>query len=221
MSRALLIVGAFEPELAPLKERLSCISPALTYQLHFAAVGVGAVAAAVGTIRAVQALNSQGSCFPDLSATHLIFVGSLGGYNQSSPLLRGFLATESRLLAPEVERGEAYFPAPLICSYEAHQPWREQILSTLGDRIQSGPVYSPLAISKNSTLSPKLIQAAEPAGENLELFGIAEACAQLGLSWSALGVVTNRVGPEAHSEWRKNFETAAEITADLVCSLFS
>jgi purine-nucleoside phosphorylase len=55
--------------------------------------------------------------------------------------------------------------------------------------------------------------------ENLELFSIAEPVLSSAASFGAVIATTNRVGPNAHQEWRAHFVAAANLTATTLAKL--
>ena len=56
--------------------------------------------------------------------------------------------------------------------------------------------------------------------ENMEVYGVAWACTIAAVPWSAVLGVTNRVGPEAHAQWRANRAEAEAAARHLARRLF-
>lgn len=197
----LLILGAFEPELEPLR-RDAPQHPGL----RFAAVGVGLAAAAAGTAAAICSIRPG----------HVLFIGSAGAVDPKTPLLTSVIFTRVHLAAEGVIEGSAYQPAPLrdVCS--ADSEWSNSLHSMLVPAPQLGAAYTPLAITRETARAQRFATAFHSYFENLELFGVAEACAQHGVTWSALAVVTNTVCPEGHEQWKTHFRSAAERTSALL-----
>ncbi len=50
--------------------------------------------------------------------------------------------------------------------------------------------------------------------EHMELFGVAHACARVGIPVTALLGITNVVGPEAHAQWKANRATVEAATRE-------
>lgn len=50
--------------------------------------------------------------------------------------------------------------------------------------------------------------------EHMELFGVAHACARVGIPVTALLGITNVVGPHAHDQWKANRATVEAATRD-------
>ena len=52
--------------------------------------------------------------------------------------------------------------------------------------------------------------------EHMEAWGVARAAAQAGVPFAAVLAITNRVGPDAHAEWRSNRARAEAAARDAV-----
>ncbi|MCB0359859.1 MAG: hypothetical protein KDD44_09490 [Bdellovibrionales bacterium] len=194
-----LILAAFEPELTPLRQ-LEAAHPSLS--LH--SVGVGMVEAALGTTRLLAAL-------PDVSNTEVLFIGSAGALSPELQLLTPVVASFAALGDPSLARGESYLPDICPTTFPANEL---SSLPFLG--ISRCGIATPASISATESLAALLQEQTKASAENLELFGVATACASFGVPWSALSVITNHVGPAAHQQWKQNMPRAAEITAELI-----
>jgi len=186
MARGLLL-AAFPPELAGLDER-----PPPGWRVALA--GVGAIAAAAATARLLAEER------PD----RLLFVGTCGAYDGRLPV--GALLSASEVLAVSLDEleGRAYRPGP------ERRRWAPGwALPFPGHAVAVTP-----AITRTAEGAARL--AAVAAAEHLELSGVFEAAQAAGVPAAAALAVANRVGPEAHAEWRARH---AEASRALVAAL--
>lgn len=91
-------------------------------------------------------------------------------------------------------------------------------LSELG--LRSVDVVSSGAISLEEHLPENLKKTARPLVENLEIYGALPQLISSGLTVYAVLGVTNKIGREAHEEWKAHFRKAAEMTASLIGEMF-
>lgn len=175
-----LLLAAFPPELAGLDR-----TPPRGYEVSL--TGVGALAAAVSTTRALERGRFS----------RVLFLGTCGAYD--ARLGRFDLLCASEVIATSREEilGGAFRPQA-----EIHR-W------TPGYELPL-PGYAvavPGAITGTEEGSRALARVA--AAEHLELAGVFAACAAYGVPVAAALAVANRVGPEAHSEWMANHAEAS------------
>jgi nucleoside phosphorylase len=170
-----LLLAAFPPELCGLDA-----APPPGWRA--ACVGIGAVTAAVATARLLS----------ERPVGRVLFVGTCGAYD--ARLAPGDLLAASEAIATSLEEreGRAYRPAAERVRWPAS--W------ALPARFAPHAVAVPPAIT--STIAGAAALAALAAAEHLELTGVFAACAELGVPVAAALGVANRVGPEAHAEWR-------------------
>jgi len=74
-------------------------------------------------------------------------------------------------------------------------------------------VVNSLCVTSSEQLSAAIRQKTDGEVENLELFGVAMAAAQLKLPWSALLGLTNQVGPLGGPQWKENHHQLADSSA--------
>ena len=191
-----LILAAFEPELEPLRKTLRSGTG-----VTLATVGIGIAEAAARTAVLLAAKPTQ----------HVLFIGSAGSSDPEIPLLALVTATEVILADPDRQAGRSYLPSAAVTRYSASVP--KEILNL---HAIAKPYYSPAAITSDLQLAIALRESTGASIENLELFGIAAACAAENVAWSALSVITNHIGPQAHQEWKNSYLQAAELTAAAV-----
>jgi purine-nucleoside phosphorylase len=130
----------------------------------------------------------------------LLFVGTCGAYDDR--LAVGDVLSAGQAVATSVEEaeGRAYRPAAEITRWPA----------TWMLALPAHDVAVPPAITL--TDAGALALARVGSAENLELAGVFAACAFAGIPAAAALGVTNRVGPGAHAEWRReNVRVSARV----------
>ena len=155
-------------------------------------MGIGAVAAAVGT----AGLLSR------VAPARVLFVGTCGAYDDR--LAIGDLLSAAFVLATSLEEA----------SGAAYRPGAEVSRWTPGFRLplpEHGVAVTP-AITRTAAGAAALGRVA--AVENLELSGVFAACASAGIPVAAALAVANRVGPRAHEEWREHHASASRALVD-------
>jgi nucleoside phosphorylase len=182
-----LLLAAFPPELAGLDA-----APPPGWAA--ACTGVGALAAAVETARLV--------------ATHrparVLFVGTCGAYD--TRLAVGDACAAGEVLATSLDEAEGRAYRPAIERTRWTPGWALPLAAVV--------VAVPPAITRTAEGAARLADVA--AAEHLEVSGVFEACRAAGVSCAAALAVANRVGPDAHAEWRANH---ARVSRELVARL--
>jgi len=187
--RPSLLLAAFPPELAgwdatpPAGWRVAC-------------TGVGALTAAVATVRLLS----------ELDPARVLFVGTCGCYDARLQPGDAVWASEALAVSQDELEGRAYRPAIEVVR------WPATLVPALPFPVHS--VAVPPGITRTEEGARRLGERA--AVEHLELTGVFAACAQAGVPCGAVLAVANRVGPEAHREWRENHERVSrELMARL------
>ncbi len=195
-----LILGAFEPELTPLREFISAF-PTVT----LAETGIGITIAAARTALAIDSIKP----------TSVIFIGSCGTSSPASGLLDIVVGTSTVLAntASATISDSAFFPKGLSCRLPAGEELNATARIVYGDKVTHSAIYSPVAISCSEELGLALALQTGAHYENLELFGVATACAEANVPWIAFSAITNRINQAGHDEWVKNHVSAAQKTA--------
>ncbi len=178
-----LLLSAFAPELSGLDRR-----PPPGWVV--ATVGIGAVTAAVETARLLREHRPR----------RLLFVGTCGAYDER--LAVGEVIAAAAAIATSVEEvlGRAYRPAAETTRWPTG--W------TLP--LPTHDVAVPPAITLTWEGARALARVAPV--EHLELTGVLAACAAAGIPAAAVLGVANRVGPDAHAEWkRENARVSARV----------
>ena len=172
------VVAAVEAELGPLEGT---------------ALGVGPLRAAAAAARLVEATR------PDA----VVLVGSAGSY-PGGPAVGEVVS--SRLLGwadGASALNQAYVPLP-----PAPVEGAPTLLAHTD--VTRATVLTVAAITTEPALIGALARYGEQAWEveHLEATAVAVACAQAGVPFLALLGIANRVGPNAHEEWKQNRASA-------------
>jgi len=168
-----LLLAAFAPELAGLDA-----TPPTGWVA--AVAGVGAVPAAVATARLLAAHE------PD----RVLFIGTCGAYDDR--LRVGEVVSAAEAIATSLEEVSGW----------AYRPERERVrwAATFALPFPGHAVAVPPAITRTAE-GGRALAGVAPA-EHLELTGVFAACHAAGVPVAAALGVANRVGPDAHAEWR-------------------
>jgi len=180
-TRPSLLLAAFPPELAGMDER-----PPTGWRVG--CTGVGALTAAVTTARLLTALTPR----------RVLFVGTCGAYDQRLEVGDLIRASDALAISLDVLDGRAYLPES-----EVHR-WPATLAAVLSIPFPALSVAVPPGITRTLEGAERLATFA--AAEHLELTGVFAACHEAGIPCGAALAVANRVGPEAHREWRENHE---------------
>ena len=205
-----LILGAFHPELAPLRPLLGDSMRAQVGGLDVAAraVGIGLAMAAVGA--AMQ--------LAELSPRFVVLVGTCGLYRtteRAEELSIGDVAVPARLrlTAPCVVDGLAQFPEPMSVALDAHPATVEGLLRAGGKR---GDLATTPAITVDDAAAARVALATGARMEHLEAHAVATACAARGVPFAAALGVANDVGSAAREQWRAHHRAAAAAAIAVV-----
>jgi nucleoside phosphorylase len=187
--RRSLLLAAFPPELAGLDS-----APPAGWIV--ATTGVGAVPAAVETARLI-ALHRP---------VRALFVGTCGAYD--ARLSTGDLLAASEAMAVSLDEleGRAYRPSVERTRWPAS--WAIP--------LDPHAVAVPPAITRTAAGAKILAEIA--AAEHLELTGVFAACDAAGVPVAAALGVANRVGPDAHVEWKASHERVSRALLDALRS---
>jgi len=183
-----LLLAAFPPELGELLE-----TPPPGW--ISACTGIGALTAAVTTAQLLGAHRPS----------RVLFLGTCGSYDDRLGLGAQISASEAIATSVSELRGTAFRP----------QAERTRWTATWSLPLPLQPVAVPPAITQDPEEARLLAQVA-PA-EHLELTGVFAACHAAGIPVAAALAVANRVGPDAHAEWKANHARASrELVEALV-----
>jgi nucleoside phosphorylase len=212
MSCDILILGAFHPELAPLRPLLGESLRGRVGKLDVTArvVGIGLTMAAVG---ATMQLLENGP-------RTVVLVGTCGVYRvpgaaEGDSLGLGEVVVPMRLCltAPCVVEGLAHFPDPMSVSLDADATTAAALLRAGGKR---GDLATTPGITVDDAAAARLAHATGARVEHLEAHGVATACAARGVPFAAALGVANEVGSRAREQWRMHHRAAATAAVDVV-----
>lgn len=172
-----LLLAAFPPELGELLNE-----PPAGWTA--ACTGIGALEAALATARLLH----------EHQPVRVLFLGTCGAYEGGLAVGACIAAREAIATSAGELRGIAFRPKAERTRWPA--TW-----------VLPLPIHSvavPPAISCDPA-DARFLAAVAPV-EHLELTGVFAACQAAGVPVAAALVVANRVGPDAHAEWRANHE---------------
>lgn len=185
----MLVVAAFEPELKPLRDRLT--------NVEFGTVGIGVVRAALG----MQAL--LGERRPE----RVLFVGTCGAFpGRGISELDVVSSRAVGLVDPAVVAGDA-----------AVISQRELPMVPLAD-LKGVRVANTVGVTVSDPLAQQYADAGFDI-EHLEIYAVALACTLAGIPLHAMFGVANMVGSVGRASWKKNHEAASEHVAERCLSL--
>lgn len=159
---------------------------ALDSRIERATVGVGLVEAALGAARVLAERRPK----------HVVLVGTVGAYPQSGLAIGDVVIAERVLLAtPSGALVDA-----MTTSLDADaSPF-------IGRRVT---VATTLAITTDDAIAAALEHATNAHVEHLEAFAVARACADAGITFSAVFGIANVVGSVGREQWRANHVRAS------------
>lgn len=162
-------------------------------------VGIGPIVAAA----------HAGSLLERLRPSSVVMVGTGGAY-PGGPAIGSAIAAELVGMSYGVAvMGLGYVPRP-----PAPVPGDPATLDKLG--LPRHHVLTTGAITTDPTLARRLSDGWTV--EHLEAYGVAIACRDLGIPFTAVLGISNIVGPEAHAQWLANRD-AAQDAARAACRI--
>lgn len=201
-----LLVAAFEPELADLRATIGDGTPIRIDDTVVAArvVGIGMAAAAAGAALAIAEARPRA----------VVLIGTCGAYG-GGPLALGDVIVSRcvRLVDPSALSGTAQFPAKMATAIDSSDPLR-MALTDAGAR--AADVATTLAITVNDAAAGFIARASATEVEHLEAFAVAVACAAAGVAFAAVLGVANVVGTRAREQWQANHHRVAARAASVV-----
>jgi nucleoside phosphorylase len=208
--KIVLVVSAWEPEIASLRRRLRRGRAGDT-RVECRPIGVGAIDASAGAASAIH----------DARPAQVIFVGTAGRYPgagtaRTLPIGGVAIPGELLLMSTAAVRGEAYLPPPLVQRATAAPDLVARVRAAAPASTWQGNAATPLAITRTAALARRLARASGAGVENLAVCAVARAAALAGVPMAAVLGVANVVGPDAHAEWRANHVAASRAACDVV-----
>lgn len=211
---ALLICGAFAPELAPfvdLRGRHVRVAGDILHRIDLLEVGIGNLNAALSLERYLKGSH----------VAEILFVGSCGEYqpSRSSSLpgvvfAREFMARDLASLSGQSK------PLPQIGGPLQSEAGAVGSLLRMALSAPEGLVNCPESLSlvaiPVSSFQSDAASSASRIFENLEAYGLARVATDNNVPFSALLAVTNGVGPHGSEEWKQNYVTGANVVSKLI-----
>lgn len=185
--RPILLLGAFSPELIPFKKYLS-----RKINIIFETTEIGFTQAAAKTTKLILKYK------PKL----VIFVGSCGSYSKKIPLKSLIAATQCNLSDLSFAQNKSYNPKNYPLIFKADN---KTLPALKINKLIYKPISSSISITKDRKTA-KLFAQKNDYIENLELYGVAQACHNQDTPWITFCPVTNYIGKNAHREWKHNFK---------------
>ena len=202
----LLILAAYPPELAGLRallgERLEGHVSGTSVVCK--AVGVGLPNASSGTTARLLQRRPRA----------VVLVGTCGYYPAAPiPIGVSIVARRVHLLSPiEAERRGA-MPDPMSRALDCNAP----LARGLGfGQEPLAAIANTLVVTTDDALAAQLGASSGCAVENLEAFGVGNACALQDVPFACVLGVSNRVGSTGRDEWRAHHKAAGQAACDVV-----
>jgi nucleoside phosphorylase len=197
----LLVVAAWEPEVARFRERLAASVPQLEVVVD--TLGVGLVEAAVAMTRCIAQHR------PDAA----LLLGTCGAFERA----RGAVAigvvvsgAHVRLADASVADGAAALPGPMPVEATFDARLHDALV---GAGAQSVHIANTVGITTDDALAARLARFGDV--EHLEAFAFARACVAAGVPCGAALGVANVVGGRGRAEWLANHVSASAKAADV------
>jgi purine-nucleoside phosphorylase len=144
----------------------------------------------------VTAAVTTSELLATLKPSRVLFVGTCGAYDERLAVGDLIEATEALSVSLEEVEGRAYRPTV------ERVRWPATLVAKEPMGFPAHPVAVPMVITKTFEGAQALASSA-PA-EHLELTGVFAACQKAGIPCGAALAVADRVGPNAHMEWKAN-----------------
>jgi nucleoside phosphorylase len=217
----LLVVAAWEPELARLRDRIASnagpgapvvfdgdkggLGPS-GLEITLETVGVGLVEAAIGMTRCIVRHR------PDAA----LLIGTCGAFGDATAIGAVVTGVGVCIADASVLGGTAALPPPL----PAEAIFDTALLAVL---VSAGAKSVQIANSVGITVDDALAASLAALGdvEHLEAFGFARACAAADLPCAVALGVANVVGARGRSEWLANHVSASSRAGDLAYGVLS
>jgi nucleoside phosphorylase len=201
----LLVVAAWEPELARFRERIRDAAPQ-KIDLVLATLGVGLVEAAIAMTQCVARHQPSAA----------LLIGTCGAFERPSALALapGAVVTGARvrLLDGSTVEGTAALPTPMPAEAIFDAALRDALVAAGAKSVQ---IANTVGITTDDALASRLWRAGDHDVEHLEAFAFARACAAAELPCGVALGVANMVGARGREEWLANHVAASARAADV------
>ena len=165
-------------------------------------VGIGPISAAAASARIVA----------EQAPRAVVLVGTAGAY-PGGPKTGSVIASATL--------GWSYGVAAMGLGYVPRPPQPLQASAELLSKLtcEHHAVLTTGAVTTDPTLAGRLSDGFSV--EHMEAYGVARACADVGLPFVAILGIANVVGPDAHAEWLANRDAAQDAARDTARTLLA
>lgn len=170
----------------------------------FLTTGVGTPRAAAVTASVLSSALVSGARLQSL-----YFVATAGAYKKSVTLNSAFLVSEAAWSDGDLATKRSYLP-----NVDAKESISTSLATPTVPAENRTTAMSTPGITLDNDLALSLSGLADL--ENLEIYGIALAAQQLGVSWGAALGISNTVGSQAHEQWKANHRLASRAAQELL-----
>lgn len=182
-----VVVAAFEPELAAFREALP--------EVRAVAVGIGLVDAALGT----SALLAKGG------VELVVLLGTCGAFHEAD-LGKVIVGSGTRLGEPAQALGHAALPEPLTGRIALAESF-----GAGGDSL--GEIATTLGVTTSDQAARALRDATQARVEHMETYAVARACTLHSVRCGVILGAANVVGSQGRAQWRANHVAASAAAA--------
>lgn len=202
----LLILAAYAPELVGLRRLLGdqLYGNVSGVVVSCKTVGVGLPNAVAGTTTRLMQLRPRA----------VVLVGTAGVYwGAAAQIGEAVIPKRVHLVSPIECEGRGGMPEPMARTADCNA----MLALGLGaGRAPTQDLANTLVVTTDDQLGGRIQQATGCAVENLEAFGVANACALQNVPFACVVGVSNRVGATGRDEWRQHHKNAAQGACEIV-----
>ena len=205
------IISAIFPEISSLTARTGVkqVDENIWHMVH---QNVLLSATGTGYLESAIQLQSLLHRYPDI--TQVLFCGSAGVYPGIKTIQPGDLCLCKNTILCD---SAAEMDLSLYASLMARNPIQSDF--ELDSSLYSASVLTTLSLTSNDNLAGTLTTQTSAELENMELYGIASVCRKASIQWNAILGITNKVGKNGHGEWKENYKSLGNITAEYLARL--
>ena len=197
----LLVVAAWEPELARFRSQIAA-SPPADLAVVLETLGVGLVESAI----------AMTLCIVRHRPTAALLLGTCGTFGASVAVGSVITGASARLVDAAVTERTSALP-PSMPALAAFDPALHDALASAG--AKSVQIANTVGITTDDALAATLARASDADVEHLEAFAFARACAASGVPCGVVLGVANVVGASGRAEWVANHVSASDQAADV------
>lgn len=214
MTLDVLVLAAFDPELAPLRALLGAAMTARVAGRIVVArtAGIGLPASAAGAAAHIAELRPRA----------VVLVGTCGAYAGAGLAIGDVVVVRRlRLIDTAALEGLTQFPAPMAIEMETNGPMSAALAATCTPRSSVAgalgiTVATTLAITVDDAMAARIAAGSGADVEHLEAHGVAAACAAREVPFAAVLGVANFVGARGRAEWLAHHREAEAAAGERV-----